>query len=749
MPAALILPLFFTAAEIAAGGLLVAASAFAIRVVATLVISKIMSNRTGMSSEGSGTAQVGNRVQLPPATDNKIPVVYGSAYMKPIVIDAKISTDQQYMWYVTVFSEAMDNDGIGTFTFNNFYWGDKLLTFDDADKTKVVSWTASDGTTSTQCAGLINIYAYRDGSMVPASSGPGSTSTYAYDVLADTMIDPTYRWDSNKKMSKLVFAIVKIKYDQKAGLTGLAEVTCDLTNSLDKPGDVIYDYLQNTRYGANLPDSSIDTASLTELNSYSDGLIYYTPSGGGDKVSAPRYRINGPVDTTKNLYNNILEMVDSCDSWLQFNESRGVAGQWGVIVNRSYKDLDPTGANIRQITSSDIIGGVDVTPVDLNSIYNIVEVAFPNKQQRDQATYYSSYLSDFPNIHPSPNEPVNKLSFSVPYTNNIVEAQYIASRRLLQNREDLIINFTMDYSGIQIDAGDVIGLNFDKYQWGSYNPNGSEPKGKLFRVTQVQEALAGDGTLFAKIVAAQYNDQVYNDDSIALQDFTPDLNTGITDPNIISTPDTPGFDETLYTITATVPATGALTAMEFWIGTDYPLETNTYKWFDTEYPSNGSIYDAGTSVNSRPIISISSGTIYLRVRGVGTRNYSGFSDAYTILWGGLSGLVNGGTALNSDNVFINPVSPLQTYYTTFTDGIADYFPNRADPTATYDTGVDPLSVSNLTIPGSVTLKTSLYNPVTYSTGTLAVADGTSWDPAGNGSGPYLTFYDGTVWKKVI
>ena len=37
-------------------------------------------------------------------------------------------------------------------------------------------------------------------------------------------------------------------------------------------------------------------------------------------------------------------------------------------------------------------------------------------------------------------------------------------------------------------------------------------------------------------------------------------------------------------------------------------------------------------------------------------------------------------------------------------------------------------------------------PSTYSTGTICVANRTSWDPAGIGSGPpYVTFYNGTSW----
>lgn len=632
MPATLIVSALGITAAAGYSAFAIAAATFAVRLVTTLVISSIIAKRASPSGDpGQGTQQLGNRVQLPPATDNKIGVVYGSAYMKPILVDAKISTDQKTMWHVLTFSEAMESDSIGTFSYGDIYWGDKKLNFDGTDQTKVVSWTNSDGTTETQPNGLINVYLYRDGSLVPTN-----TAQTAIQVLSDAEIAEANRWDSTKRMSKLVFAIVKIKYDQEKGITGLADITAVINNTLTKPGAVIKDYLTNARYGAGLSLGKVDTTALAALDTYSDETISYTPAGGGAAQTTSRYRINGPVDTTKNFLSNIVDLCESCDSWLQWNE---VDNKWSVIINRSYLDTDADSSELRQIDSSSIIGGVNLNPIDLNSTFNSVEVQFPNTKIKDQPGYHITDISSFPNIRRSPNEPDNKLTVGLPYCNNIVQAQYIGARRLLQSREDLVINFTMDYSGIQIDAGDVIGIHHEQYGWGRYSETVSMPFGKLFRVHQVQEGKSDDGSLYAQITASEYNDAVYDDSSIDLQDFTPAANTGIPDPTIVNPTQTPSISNIIeqaavpeFTVNTVTANSGNTIAVEFWYSNIESLSDNVYTLFRTEQPNAGNAFDTGETV-STIVTGLPAGTYYWRTRAVGLRRVSAFSSATSIVWG--------------------------------------------------------------------------------------------------------------------
>jgi len=60
---------------------------------------------------------------------------------------------------------------------------------------------------------------------------------------------------------------------------------------------------------------------------------------------------------------------------------------------------------------------------------------------------------------------------------------------------------------------------------------------KLFRVSQVQEVKDSNGFLGARITAFQYNDSIYTHNPI--QDFVPDGNTGLTNPQWLDLPGKP------------------------------------------------------------------------------------------------------------------------------------------------------------------------------------------------------------------
>jgi hypothetical protein len=58
-------------------------------------------------------------------------------------------------------------------------------------------------------------------------------------------------------MSSLVFALVRVEYNKERNVTSLGDIQFKLTNTLSQPGDVVNDYMKNTRYGAGIPDTEI------------------------------------------------------------------------------------------------------------------------------------------------------------------------------------------------------------------------------------------------------------------------------------------------------------------------------------------------------------------------------------------------------------------------------------------------------------------------------------------------------------
>ena len=568
----------FSAAAASAIG---AVGAFAARTLLTIGISKLISNTTDSNAAGSNTPAADPRSQKSPTTVNKIPVVYGSAYVGPTIIDAILSTDQTTMYYVCALSEVTDT---GSFTFGYIYYnGDLIALGTGGDVAKVISLTNNAVTpqVDTKIAGYMYVYLFNDGS----SSGINTGGQTAIQILSDASIPVASRWSGTDTMSSCAFAVVKLIYNKDAGVEQLGSLNFQLTNSLINPGAVIEDYLTNTVYGCAIPVANVDTASLAALEVYSDELINYTPVGGGSATQA-RYRINGPINTGQNCLANLQDLCDACDSWLQYSE---LTGKWKVVINQSYEDYTIFN-DLYLIDSSNLIGGIDINPIDLNATYNSLEVGYPNVNIKDQTDYRVFNLVDYVPEVMSPNEAVNQLSVNYPQVNNYIQAAYLGERRLLQSREDLIITCALDYSGIQIEAGDVVRVTLAEYGWSE----------KLFRVSQVQEVKDENGFLGARITAFEYNNTIYANDP--LNDFVPEANTGLTNPKWLDNPGTPTITTNPlangtvagFSVASTTPAVGSTMFMDFNYGSSSNVDT--HKSYTTIATSDGTPFAVSTSV---------------------------------------------------------------------------------------------------------------------------------------------------------
>jgi hypothetical protein len=161
-------------------------------------------------------------------------------------------------------------------------------------------------------------------------------------------------------------------YSQDAGTTQMQAVTFHASQYLfgsgaAKPGDVWYDYITNTKYGAAMDVDIVDGLTATELNTYSDELITYEPNGGGSATQA-RYRINGVLDTGQNVLSNLDQIMLSCDSWNQYNAA---TGKWAIVINKA-RSTDFA------FDDTNIIGEIRVSAFDISQSINQIEAQFPN-----------------------------------------------------------------------------------------------------------------------------------------------------------------------------------------------------------------------------------------------------------------------------------------------------------------------------------------------------------------------------------
>lgn len=589
-----------------------AMTAFAINIVASMIISKAFA--PNIDNAAINSSNPGSRLQIPPAGDNKLPVVYGQAYVGGIVTDLSITTDNQILYYVLTLAEVTNTETGGTpdvFTFGNIYFGGKKCIFDIVDKTSVIGlFDESTGITDNTVSGKLNFYLYRNGS----ASGVNTTQT-AIQIMQNPNL--VYQWDNTKLMSNSVFAIIKITYNQNANLTGLQQTKFQITNSRNKPGDCFLDYLSSSRYGAAIPLASINTVSLTALNTYSSGSFAYTSSA-GVPLTQPRFQFDGSLDTNQTIMNNLQLMASCCDCLIRYNE---IDGTWGVIVQ------SPAYTTVMTLDDSNVISAIQITPVDIASSYNIVEVKYPDGTNQDS---FNTATFNLAVLNPSlmyPNEPVNKQSLNLPLVNNGVRAQYIANRTLEAGREDLQVKLTINYVGLQLEAGDIVSLSNVNYGWTL----------KRFRIGQVVENFKEDGTISATLSLMEYNPAVYDD--IPVTQFTPAPNTGISSPlgfGTLVTPTIVNLQPTTanpsFGLVITASSAGTIQYAEVYYSA-FINPTSTQRIFagTTAVNPDGEPYLPNSSMGTVTLSNIPNGDWYFSVRMVNGLGTSAFSASSTLL----------------------------------------------------------------------------------------------------------------------
>ncbi len=606
-------------AQLVAGGFVTAgfwasATAFAINMVASTIISKALGPDGPNTNDAQGNPNPGSRAQVPPAGDNKLPVVYGSAYVGGIVTDLSITQDNQQLYYVLTLAECTNTEQGGTpdtYTFGEVYWGGKKVIFNGADQYKVDSLLdESTGLYDTSVAGKLEFYKYSNGSDSPVNS-----SLTAIEVMQSSGL--VYQWDSTKLMSNCAFVIVKVKYSQSANLTGIQQTKFQLTNSRTKPGDCFFDYLTSARYGGAISQANIDTDSLDALNVYSDEMFSFA-TGGGGFGSQVRFQFDGALDTNQSIMQNLQLMSASCDCLIKYNE---ITGLWGVIVQT------PTVVPVMDINNSNMVSAITITPIDIASSYNIAEVKFPDGSAKDS---FNSAVFDLAVIDPAllyPNEPVNKQTISLPLVNNSVRAQYLATRFLKAAREDLQVQVEINYEGLQLEAGDVVTVTNSNYGWTA----------KQFRINKVVEKFGDDGSIVAALNLMEFNASVYDDADIT--EFTPAPNTGIGDPLFfgtlyapVVTSLQPSITNPSFGLNVTCASSGIVQYAEIWYSAfASPADDQRIFAGTTAVNPGGNPFTPAASMGTVTLQNIPSGDWYFAVRMVNALGSSIFSPSSSVL----------------------------------------------------------------------------------------------------------------------
>lgn len=601
----------FLIAELSITAISVATMAFAINMIVGMAISFTVSAIAGgpnAPKSAQDQRDPGNRIQVPPATNNKLPVVYGSAWLGGMITDMSITNNDQTLYYVISLSETTNSDANQTtdsVTFGDIYYAGKKVIFNATNAYEVDALLdESTGESETNVKGKLKIYLYSNGSLTPYNS-----NITAIGVMQDANL--TYQWDNDKLMTNCVFAIVVMTYSVTANLRGLDQTKFQVINSRYQPGDCILDYLTNTRYGCAIPLAQVNTDSLDELNVYSSESFTYTDYD-GLTTTQTRFRFDGVVDTQKTVMTVLQDMTSSCDCLLRYDE---MTAQWGVIVQQPTYTVD------MEIDDSNIVSSIQVTPMDLSNSFNIAEVKFPDSSNQDT---FNSSIFDLAQIDPSllfPNEPVNKQSITLTFVNNDVRAQYLANRFLKSAREDLQVTCSLGFGGLQLEAGDIITLTNINYGWTD----------KLFRTNKVTQTFKDDGTILVNLLLMEFNPTVYDD--VAITQFQPSPNTGIGDPLVFGTVPPPSISaeyptavNPLFFVQVTTPNAGITQYAEIYYSAfSSPTEEQLIFAGTSEVQSNGTPWNTNTELPVISLAGIASGDWYFVSRMVNSLGASSFS----------------------------------------------------------------------------------------------------------------------------
>ncbi len=682
-----------TVIGLAAGSFAAAATAFVINMVISAVITKAFFSPDQPSGGGlSGDSpNPGNRQQIPPATDNKLPVVYGQAWLGGTITDLSISSNNQELYYVISICEVTNN-GSDTITFGDVYWGGKKCIFE----TQTANYTAL-GTVSSVSSNQI----YTDNiNSVPATnsqitfSNSGTPTVYTVASASGDEFGCTITFTTNISGVSVGNTIYAYQFNGNAPtlVTGLLDESTGVVDTAVNGKLQIFLYNNGSNSpvrGVSSAVSVMKTPGLTYtwtddkvMTNCAFAIVHitYNTDAGLTGIQQTKFQVTNsryaPGDClqdylTNEVYGSAIPVsqVDTaslaalntyCAQSFSYTNASGLPATQtrfrfdGVLdTNRSIMDnlqdmasscdclikyneitgkwgvitQQPTYTVAMALTDSNMVSAIQITPLDIAASYNVIECKFPDKNNQDA---FNSTTFDLSEIDPSllyANEPVNKNSISLPLVNNDVRAQYIATRMLKAGREDLQVNVRINYQGIQLEAGDVVTVTNANYGWVE----------KLFRVMKVTEQFASDGAVTADLILAEFNPSVYDDSPITA--FKPAPNTGIPNPLVFGTipapvvgANYPTAANPLFLVNITASSQGVIQYAEVWYSAFRNPSVNQLLFAGTtEIRSNGQPYNPGSALPAVSLANIPAGTWYFfsrMVNSLGTSNYSVASNAF-------------------------------------------------------------------------------------------------------------------------
>lgn len=213
-------------------------------------------------------------------------------------------------------------------------------------------------------------------------------------------------------------------------------------------------------------------------------------------ANLPVFTINGKLDTTRTILQNLILLGNNSQSWITWDPS---IGKWSAILNRPIDDLAV--ASVRDFDDDTIIGPITVIGSGITDKYNLLKISYISdalEGEIDEAFF------KIPDSQRYSNELDNELAISYELINNQQQAERLGQIEIKQSRVDKIIQFVTDFRGIGIKPGNIIRVTNTAYDMNL----------KAFRVATVEEIDTDDGGILVGITALEYLDSVYSPSGI-------------------------------------------------------------------------------------------------------------------------------------------------------------------------------------------------------------------------------------------
>ena len=257
------------------------------------------------------------------------------------------------------------------------------------------------------------------------------------------------------------------------------------TGADQNPADVLYDYLINAVFGKGL-DRDANGAYLAgrhiDLTSFQQARIDCEASRSGNG-----YNINGFLQTEKQLFDNVGEILETCNGMLLF-----VNGKYQFRIRKPNEEVGITANAI--FNKDTIIGQIDLALPNKSSKLNKATGIFnnPDTKYNDDVVIFSSDAYAIED-----NGSVLETQEDFTMITDSAQVLDLITQQVELSRDQYTVNFTAAHTALLLRSGDIIEVRHDEFGWGT----GTGQTRHFFRVQELK--LTEDNTV--EVTATTYD----------------------------------------------------------------------------------------------------------------------------------------------------------------------------------------------------------------------------------------------------